>query len=99
MIAAPGLEEGRPWFLYGEVVREVREPDHLGTSVGVRFRWPVPENRERLEALFQVYQRGPATFPAPLPSIAAPGAQSRDPTKELLLTEVVEDDDPTLRLH
>lgn len=99
MIAAPGLEEGRPWFLYGQVVREVQEPDHLGTSVGVRFRWPVPENRKRLEALFQVYRRGPATLAATLPSIAAPAAQSRDPAEEILLTEVVQDDDPTLRLH
>lgn len=99
IIAAPGWEDGRPWFLYGQVVREVQEPDHPGTSVGVRFQWLVPENKKRLEGLFKAYQRGPATFTGPLPSITASAAKSRDPTKELPLTEVVQDDDPTLRLH
>jgi len=99
MIAAPGVDSEQPWFLYGQVVREVQEPDHSGASVGVRFQWLLPDNKKRLEEIFGFYRRGPATLAAPLPSIPATAAVDRDPAEEILLTEVVEDGDPTHRVR
>jgi len=74
----------------------VRPPGPVGR---VRFQWLVPENRKRLGALFKLYQRGPATLTVSPPSTAATAAGSRDPAEEIVRTDVVQDDDPTLRFH
>jgi len=103
MIAPPREGGGRGWFLCGQAVREIEEPDFSGTSVGVRFQWLLPGSRKRLERMVEFYQRGPATLSVPVrsPLVDTPavrhgvsGLEAVGATgvqAEILLTEVVEE--------
>ena len=85
MIATP--RESGGGYVCGQVVREIQEPDHAETSVGVRFQWLIPGSRKRLAQVFDFYAAGPARLGVPLPDFHAviPGAGD-----EILLTEVIE---------